>query len=124
MTYKLTIDAKPAYLHAIVTGRNSKENVVRYLEELLHECTTRRYLRVLIEERLEGPRLRTLDVFEIASEGSGKTRGTLESVAYVDVYAEGDLMKFAEDVAVNRGLRVTVFATVADAENWLLGADR
>jgi hypothetical protein len=56
MTYKLTIDQKPTYLHAIVTGCNGRENVARYLEEIRHECIARRCFRVLIEERLEGPR--------------------------------------------------------------------
>lgn len=122
MTYKLTFDQKPAWLHAIATGQNSRENVVQYLEEILRECVTRNCSRVLIEERLEGPRLGMLDVFEIASEGATKNAGRLEAIAYVDVYAEGHLMRFAENVAVNRGLRVVVFPTVADAEKWLLGA--
>jgi len=39
VTYKLTIDQKPAYLHVAVTGRNSGENVVRYTEEVIRECT-------------------------------------------------------------------------------------
>ena len=115
MTYKLTIDQKPAYLHFIVTGRNSRENVVGYLAEVLHECTARGCFRVLIEERLDGPRLNTLDVFQIASEGSANAGGILKAIAYVDVNAEGDLMKFAETVAVNRALPVVVFSTVADA---------
>jgi hypothetical protein len=72
MTYELTIDQKPTYLHAIVTGRNSRENVARYLEEILQVCIARRCFRVLIEERLEGPRLGTLDVFKIVSEGSSR----------------------------------------------------
>jgi hypothetical protein len=38
----------------------------------------------------------------------------------VDVHAEGSLMQFAETVAVNRSLPVRVFATVVDAEEWLL----
>ena len=120
MTYELTIDQKPTYLDAIVSGRNSRENVARYLEEILHECIARRCFRVLIEERLEGPRLGTLDVFEIASQGSSGALGMLKAIAYVDVNAEGDLMQFAETVAVNRALPVTVFSTVADAEKWLL----
>jgi len=33
-------------------------------------------------------------------------------------------MKFAENVAVNRFLRVKVFSSVSDAEKWLLGKDR
>jgi hypothetical protein len=120
MTYKLSIEQKPAYLHVIVTGRNSRENVALYLEEVLRECTARRCFRVLIEERLEGPRLGTIDVFQIATEGSMHALGMLEAVAYVDVNAEGDLMQFAETVAVNRELPAAVFPTVADAEKWLM----
>ncbi len=124
MTYKLSIEQKHAYLHVIVTGRNSRENVALYLEEVLREFTARRCSRVLIEERLEGPRLGTIDVFRVATEGSMRALGMLEAVAYVDVNAEGDLMQFAETVAVNRELPVTVFPTVADAEKWLLEQDR
>jgi hypothetical protein len=124
MTYALTIDQKPTYLHAIVTGRNSREHVARYLEAILQECMARRCCRVLIEERLEGPRLGTFDVFKIASEGSSQALRKFQAIAYVDVNAEGDLMQFAETVAVNRALPVRVFATVADAEQWLLNAER
>jgi len=120
MTYKVEINQKPGYLHAIVTGRNSKENVERYLEEIRGECKARTCFKVLIEERLDGPRLGTMDVFLIVAEQSEKARGTIRELAYVDVNAEGDLMQFAETVAVNRGIRVAVFSTVADAEGWLL----
>jgi hypothetical protein len=96
-------------LHAIVTGRNSKENVTRYLEEILGICAARRCYRVLVEERLEGPRLGVMDVFMIVTEAISKARGTVREFAYVDVNADGDLMKFAETVAVNRGMRVAVF---------------
>ena len=121
MTYQLTFDQKPGYLHAVVTGQNNKENISRYLEEVLHECITRDCSRVLIEERLEGPRLGTLDVFQIAVEGSDKALGKMRAIAYVDVYAKGDMMKFAETVALNRGLPIAILPTVAEAESWLLG---
>jgi hypothetical protein len=123
MTYELTIAQKPTYLHAIVTGRNSRENVARYLADILQECIARRCGKVLIEERLDGPRLGTFDVFKIASEGSSRALGVFQAIAYVDVNAEGDLMQFAETVAVNRALPVTVFSTVAEAEKWLRDAD-
>lgn len=124
MTYKLSIEQKPTYLHVIVMGRNSRENAARYLEEVLRECAERRCFRVLIEERLEGPRLGMIDVFRIASEGSMRALGMLEAVAFVDVNAEGDLMRFAETVAVNREMPAAVFPTVADAEKWLLEENR
>jgi len=123
MTYKLTIEQKPAYLHAIVSGPNTRENLARYGQELLQECIARGCNRLLVEERLEGPRLGTLDVFEAASAASINARGKLKTIAFVDVYAEGNLMKFAENVARNRALRLTVFPTVADAEKWLLAED-
>jgi len=120
LSYKLTISEKPAYLHAIVTGENSRETVVQYLKDIVNECKTRNYDLLLIEERLEGPRLGALDVFQIASAGSKPAHGVYKAIAYVDVNAEGDQMKFAETVALNRALPVRVFATVAEAEIWLL----
>ena len=123
MTYQVTFHQKPTYLHAVVTGQNSRETVRRYLAEVRRECTLRGCFRVLIEERLEGPRLGTVDVFEIAMEGSKSAREEMRAIAYVDVNAASDLMHFAETVAVNRGLPVAVFATVEDAENWLLKGD-
>jgi len=119
VTYKLTYTEMPGYLHAIVTGVNSLENVAQYLEDVLQECQARHIRRVLIEEQLEGPRLRTMDVFQIAAEGSTRAQGYFEAVAYVDVNAQGDLMKFAETIAVNRYLPVSVFRSVRDAEVWL-----
>jgi len=124
ISYSLTITQKPGYLHAVVTGSNNKENLSRYLAEIRRECSVQGYARVLIEERLEGPRLRTMEVFRCASEGSGRGLGHFEAIAYVDVNAQGDLMEFAETVAVNRGLPVRVFSLVSDAERWLQGQNR
>lgn len=120
MSYQLTLTQKPVYLHAVITGLNNKANVMRYLEELFRECQARNCFRVLIEERLDGPRIGTADVYQIAAEGSRNALGYFKAIAYVDANAAGNLMHFAEDVAVNRGLPVKVFASTADAENWLL----
>ena len=79
---------------------------------------------MLIEERLEGPRLGPLDVYQIAAEGSGHALGIFAAIAYVDVNAKGDLMKFAESVAFSRSMPVKVFSSVSDAEKWLLAEDR
>jgi hypothetical protein len=118
MTYEIEIDQKPTYLHAVVTGRNSRENVLGYMQEIGRECAARGCFRVLIEERLDGPRLGTMDVFEIVSEGVQRAKG-MKAIAYVDVNAKGDTMHFAETIAVNRFLPVAVFSTVAEAEAWI-----
>ena len=94
--------------------------LVRGMEEVVRECTLRQCFRVLLEERLEGPRLGTLDVFEMVATGSTRFVRTLKAMAYVDVNAHsGEMMQFAENVAVNRAFPVRVFPTVLAAERWL-----
>ena len=120
MSYKLTIDQKPVYLHIIVTGHNSKETVMHYMEEVMRECTSRNCGYVLVEERLEGTRLGTFDVFSMVSEGATQFLGRFKAMAYVDVNGDGGLMQFAENVAVNRGIPIQIFSNIPDAEKWLL----
>ena len=124
MSYQLKIIEKPTYLHAVVTGVNTLENVMGYLKDLVRECESRQCYNVLIEEQLTGRRLETWDVYQIASDSSTQARGVFRNVAYVDVNSAGDLMKFAETVANNRGVPMTVFNTVAEAEQWLAGKPR
>ena len=48
----------------------------------------------------------------------------ISQIAYVDTNPEHDasLMSFAETVALNRGIGMRLFATVAEAETWLAAA--
>jgi hypothetical protein len=124
MSYKLTITKKPTYLHIIVTGQLNEENVLRYFEEIHSECTARKCFRILIEENLEGPRLNVVKVLQLISEESSKSMGLFRAIAYVDVNAVGNSMTFIENAAVNRGLPVKVFPTVAAAEEWLVNKAR
>jgi hypothetical protein len=118
--YQLTITQEPGYLHAVVSGTNTSDAVARYLDELRRECIARQCFRLLIEERLEGPRLGTFPVYKVVSEGSERARGVIEAIAYVDLNAQGALMGFAETVAVNRGLTMAVFRSVEAARAWLM----
>ena len=119
MGFTVTFTQKATYLHAVIAGENSAENVRDYLRQIQQECKTRKCLRVLVEERLEGPRLGIVDVYRVVSEGTVRALGQIEAIAYVDVNSEGDLMKFAEDVAIHGFLRIAVFSSVPDAELWL-----
>jgi hypothetical protein len=77
---------------------------------------------LLVEEYLRGPSLGVLDIFSMVAEGSSKGAGReLQCIAYVDTNPEHDTgkMRFAETVAVNRGVSIRVFPTVNAAEKWL-----
>lgn len=118
MPCEVTFEQRADYLHATVTGTSSRESVEQYIDEVLAECKKRQSTRLLIEECLEGPRLEGMDVFAMASEGSMRALGFFEAVAYVDPQM-GDLKDFAESVAVNRGLPISLFFSVAEAVQWL-----
>ncbi len=56
------------------------------------ECKNQDCYRVLIEENLTGPRLDTMEIFEMVATGSRSALGVFEALAYVDTNAEmGDM---------------------------------
>jgi len=120
VTYKLILERRPTYLYAQVRGQNSPETVLAYLAELMEECHRRDCFRVLIDERLDGPRLEAGDVFSVASEGAMNALGVFHAIAYVDRHM-GEMADFAETVAINRGMPVKIFLALAQAEAWIEG---
>lgn len=125
MAFDLTIVERPGYLHFKVTGENSEAAVRGYLQKIHETCVARQCTTALVEEHLRGPNLNTLQMFQIASEGSERSRSIVRKIAYVDTNPEHAFedTKFVEDVAVNRGMNVRTFETVAEAERWLKGSD-
>jgi hypothetical protein len=119
MDTNVEIEEKPGYLKATVTGKNSREAVGAYLKQVREECQRHNCYRILIDEQLEGPRLSTMEVFSIASQGSIDALGVFEAIAYVDAEM-GNMGEFAETVAINRGMPVAIFDNVENAERWLL----
>ncbi|MBP1655025.1 MAG: hypothetical protein H6Q28_1581 [Bacteroidetes bacterium] len=119
--YALSTVRKEGYLHAVVTGRNSAENVRAYLADVHRACEESRCPRVLIEEHLEGPSLRVIDVFQIIREASQKAWPVIKKIAYVDTHPGhfAENMRFAETVASNLGVYVRVFDSVQKAEAWI-----
>jgi len=120
--YQLTIEDKGSYLHFRVSGPNTAESVRGYLGDVYFACAQRERAAILIEEDLEGPGLGLVDIFEIVTEGSERTWPHVRRLAYVDVnpaHSRPD-MQFAETVAVNRGINMRLFGSVAEAEQWLL----
>ena len=119
MAYEITFEKNPNYIHATVTGNNSRESVQGYARDLRDECARTDCFRVLLEERLEGPRLDAMDIFSIMSEGSVQNLGFFEAIAFVDLQM-GEMGEFAETIAVNRGMPLAAFNSVSSAREWLL----
>ena len=124
MSYELSIESKGSYLHATVTGQNGRETILGYFEGIRQACRSRDCYRVLVEERLEGPRFSLPEVFQLASEVSAMSGATFEALAYVDVNAESDSVQQIAAQVVQPGAAVGVFVTVAEAERWLRAKER
>ena len=121
MSYVLSVENKGAYLHITVTGDNTPENVANYLSEVRDKCVEHQCSSVLIEENLKGPSLDLGIVYTIVTEAANRVWPVVQRIAYVDVNLEHHLesMRFAETVAVNRGVNVRLFSRIVDAEQWL-----
>jgi hypothetical protein len=124
MPFEVTILQKVGYLHARVRGTNSPETVMGYLAEVRAACESAGCSNILIEEDLSGPGLEAFDIFDMVARNSAVAARVFGRVALVDTNPEHErrLMKFAETVAVNRGLNLRAFTNLADAERWMSGA--
>ena len=119
MSFELTTEERENYLHCRVTGTNSPESVLGYMAEIQKACDEYDCYRILIQENLEGPRFDEMEIFALISSGSPDALGFFEAIAYVDAQQDIHVVKFAETVAVNRGIPVAVFSNVEDAAEWL-----
>lgn len=122
MTYQLEFEERANYLYVRVTGKNSRDTVLAYTQEMLRHCEAAGRKHVLINECLEGPRLSIVELFGLLDEGSQRAMGRFRAIAFVDEQM-GDTADFAENVAVNRGMPIAFFDNMAAAEVWLAGHD-
>lgn len=119
MAYLLTIDEQPSHLHATVTGTHSAQNALRFLEEAYEACVQRGHSAVLLEMNLTGPSLDMGSIFGVIAQRSADGV-KLRKIAYVDASArDPEKMKFAETVAVNRGLNIRLFRDLDAAKRWM-----
>ena len=119
MTYRLSLHSHPKYLHASVTGTHTPENVARFLREVHEACMAQGLGCVLVEVNFTGPSLATGSIYDVVSRQAPQAK-VLRRVAYVDATPrQHEKKKFAETVALNRGVNVRLFTEVAEARRWL-----
>ena len=124
MSYSLTSKREDRYLHFTVTGENSPATIAAYMEGVRAAHAADPLPGILIEEHLTGEGLAVSDIFALVARGAGEGWPGLRAMAFLDANPAHDRsnMRFAENVAVNRGVNVRVFADVAAARAWLAEA--
>jgi hypothetical protein len=117
--YTVTFEEGPTYLHAKLVGTRSPQNLIRFLEQVHATCVERDRSDVLLEMHLEGPSLDMGAIFSVITQRS-PAGATLRKIAYLET-APLDPVKarFAETVAINRGVNVRLFDQPEAARQWL-----
>ena len=116
MTYDLTVERKPTYLHVAAAGTRSAENARRFLVDAYRASIEHKCDSLFLEMKLSGPSLSLASIFSVIAERS-PDGATLKRIAYLD--ERTDDAEFAELVARNRGVNVQLFHSLSDAERWL-----
>ena len=124
--YQLSIEQRPRYLYATVTGENTPETIRRYFAEIRQACARLGVFDVLVVANLHGPGVSMLDLYKVVAAESDEAAGTGIRAAYVELnpIRSDENMRMAENVANTRGIRVRVFRDVSAAEAWLLSEPR
>jgi hypothetical protein len=120
MSYQLSIEEHPAYLHTRASGPMTPENALRFLVESNGAAAARGKRRLLLEFGFSGPGLNGGSIYDIVTARSGHA-AAFERIAYVDLSAERDAehKRFAETIARNRGVNVRLFRSVEEGRQWL-----
>ena len=119
--YRLVIVDHPSYLKATVTGEHNAPNALRFLTEAFDACAKSGHSALLLEFNLTGPSLDSSSIFDVVAQRTA-IAAKLRKIAYVDRANFGrdpEKMKFAETVAMNRGVNVRLFHDLETAGAWL-----
>lgn len=122
--YQLTLDERPAFLHAKVSGERTPENAMRCLDEVYQACVRTGIANVLLEMAFTGPSLGAPGIIKVIEHASANG-ARLGRIAYVEASLDGrQRARFAETVAVNRAVNVRLFDDAEQAAAWLASPAR
>jgi hypothetical protein len=120
MTYELTVEKTPSYLHVAVSGVIARGAAQSLAREILEAYASDPCPRVLVDVRHLTSAADEFETVHLVSAypelGSVFPRKT----AVVCNDADRPIMDFYQTVAVNRGYSTEVFTSIGDAEKWLL----
>jgi hypothetical protein len=118
--YQVVYDDRKTYLFAAVTGpKDSLEISIAFWTEIITEALKNNFKKLLVTEDFKDV-VSTIDMYMLVEQLERFGVEDLQ-VAFVDKeISQFELNKFAETVAVNRGINGRVFKTESEAERWLL----
>ncbi len=120
MSYELSYRHEPDYLHIQATGVRTIESIVSMAKDLLAVRDEHGYSKVLLDVRGMVGGLGTIAAYKLGSDDIQEFRrpGQLK-LSIIDLKENRERFDFFENVAVNAGLNLRIFADVDKAMAWL-----
>ena len=117
-----SMEKKMEYLYFTISGEYDRADFTSYAALIMKECGNQNVHKVLINAlQVSGTDLSIMERYIV---GEVVAQLFPSSIKLAVVWPEEDINKFAETVAVNRGVFIRVFPDVAAAEHWLLTPSR
>jgi hypothetical protein len=117
----IAIEYHQHFIVCRVSGDNTAENVIRYLNEVHDAMEHHRCTKVMVVENLAGRGLGLLQMYTIIRTAKKTILSRPHAIAYIDENPAHELrsMKFAETAALNRFINMRVFTNERQATAWL-----
>ena len=119
MSIRLQIEEMPGYLVARFVGAGSAEESWQQFELIAVRCKRANNNKLLIDSTGVQTKVSIEDTYRLGERFKIFARHGLK-IAIVTTPEQIDQERFAELVARNRGVNITVFTDVKAAEKWLL----
>lgn len=125
MSYSVSFEYGDPHLRVRVSGELTAANLRAYLRDVYEECARTGRSTVLIEEDLEGPPLRPIEVYRVIVQASAETAPVVQKIAYVNLQAQAveRSVDLAMEVATDLGVNVRAFTDASAALSWLVSDD-
>jgi hypothetical protein len=119
MDWKVEFRLLPRYLSVTAAGEWTTENITEFIDAVKEEADRENALRILLD--LRGVSKPAVEMIRYMT--GMRLAGTFDARYKISAVARSDnLNHFAENVAVNRGIRIRAFSAEKAAVDWLLEA--
>jgi hypothetical protein len=116
---ELTIRQEAGYLHVRLPPYTDLKTYAACFETIAKACEDQGCTTLLVDVRETTAPIPVMDLYELGHHASRLAAGKPFRIALVNRPEASYPDKFFENVARNRGIDVTTFHTIADAEAWL-----
>ena len=119
MAYTVAANDKGEYVHVVHSGAAVPAEILAARAEAVRLLIARRWQRFLVDLQQVQNAFSVMDHFHLVSSAAAQSEIVSTAIALVIDVGDFEDFRFVEDLAVNRGLNLKIFADAGAAAAWL-----